>query len=51
MVRVETLAVEVEKMRSELFEAERAMLANPFAKVKGLITCLIKSPQVEALSR
>ena len=28
MVRVETLAVEVEKMRSELFEAERAVLAN-----------------------
>ena len=50
MVRVETLAVEVEKMRSELFEAERAMLANPFAKVKGLITCLISRLQVEALS-
>ena len=28
MVRVETLAVEVEKMRSEFFEAERAMVAN-----------------------
>ena len=34
-VRVETMAVEVEKMRSELFEAERALVANPFAKVKG----------------
>ena len=50
MVRVETLAVEVEKMRSELFEEERAMLANPFAKVKGLITCLINRLQAEALS-
>ena len=50
MVRVETLAVEVEKMRSELFEAERALLANPFAKVKGLITCLINKLQTEAPS-
>ena len=49
-VRVETLAVEVEKMRSELFEAERALLANPFAKVKGLITCLINRLQAEAPS-
>ena len=44
MVRVETLAVEVEKMRSELFEAERVL----FAKVKGLITCLINRLQAEA---
>ena len=50
MVRVETLAVEVEKMWSALFGAERAMLANPFAKVKGLITCLINRLQVEAPS-
>ena len=50
MVRVETLAVEVEKMRSELFEAEGALLANPFAKVKGLITCLINRLQAEAPS-
>ena len=49
-VRVETLAVEVEKMRSELFEGERALLANPFAKVKGLITCLINRLQAEAPS-
>ena len=49
-VRVETLPVEVEKMRSELFEAERALLANPFAKVKGLITCLINRLQAEAPS-
>ena len=40
-VRVKILAVEVEKMKSELFVAERALLANPFAKVKSLITCLI----------
>ena len=39
----ETLAVEVEKRESELFEAERA----PFVKVKGLITCLINSLQTE----
>ena len=49
-VRVESLAVEVEKMRSELFEGERALLANPFAKVKGLITCLINRLQAEAPS-
>ena len=39
----ETLAVEVEKMKSELFEAERA----PFVKVKGLITRLINRLQTE----
>ena len=39
----ETLAVEVEKMESELFEAERA----PFVKVKGLITRLINRLQTE----
>ena len=50
-VRVETLAVEVEMMRSELFEAERALLAYPFAKVKGLITCLINRLQAEAPSK
>ena len=33
----ETLAVKVEKMESELFNAKRA----PFVKVKGLITRLI----------
>ena len=49
-VRVETLAVEVEKMRSELFDAERALLATPFAKVKGLITCLFNRLQAEAPS-
>ena len=49
-VRVETLAVEVEKMRSELFEAEMALLANPFAKVKCLITCSINRLQAEAPS-
>ena len=36
--------------RSELFEAERGLLANPFAKVKGLITCLINRLQAEAPS-
>ena len=50
MVRVEILAVEVEKMRSELFEAERTLLANPFAKGKGLIACLINRLQAEAPS-
>ena len=49
-VRLETLAVEVEKMKSELFEAETALLANPFAKVKGLITRLINRLQAEAPS-
>ena len=39
----ETLAVEVEKMESELFEAERA----PFVKMKGLITRLINRLQTE----
>ena len=39
----ETLAVEIEKMESELFEAERA----PFVKVKGLITRLINRLQTE----
>ena len=39
----ETLAVEVEKMDSELFEAERAL----FVKVKGLITRLINRLQTE----
>ena len=39
----ETLTVEVEKMESELFEAERA----PFVKVKGLITHLITRLQTE----
>ena len=39
----ETFAVEVEKMKSELFEAERA----PFVKVKGLITRLINRLQTE----
>ena len=42
-IRVETLVVEVEKMKSELFEAERA----PFVKVKGLITRLINRLQTE----
>ena len=37
-------------MRSELFKAERALLANPFSKVKGLITCLINRLQAEAPS-
>ena len=50
-IRVESLVVEVEKMRSELFEAERALLANPCAKVKGLITCLINGLQAEAPSK
>lgn len=45
-IRVETLVVEVEKMKSELFEAERAL----FTKVKGLITCLINRLQAEAPS-
>ena len=49
-IRVETLVVEVEKMRSELFEAERALLANPRAKLKGLITCLINGLQADAPS-
>ena len=49
-IRVETLVVEVEKMRSELFKAERALLANRFAKVKCLITCLINRLQAEAPS-
>ena len=49
-IRVETTAVEVEKMRSELFEAERALVASPSAKVKGLITCLINRLQAEAPS-
>ena len=39
----ETLAVEVEKMESEPFEAKRA----PFVKVKGLITRLINRLQTE----
>ena len=39
----ETLAVEVEKMESELFKAERA----PFVKVKGLITRLINRLETE----
>ena len=38
------------KMRSDLFEAERALLADLFAKVKGLITCLINRLQAEAPS-
>ena len=42
-IRVETLVVEVEKMKSELFEAERA----PFVKVKGLITRLINRLETE----
>ena len=39
----ETVAVEVEKMESELFEARR----SPFVKVKGLITRLINRLQTE----
>ena len=37
-IRVETTAVEVEKIRSEFFEAERALVASPFSKVKSLIS-------------
>ena len=39
----ETLAVEIEKMESDLFEAERA----PFVEVKGLITRLINRLETE----
>ena len=39
----ETLAIQVEKMESELFKAKRA----PFVKVKGLITRLINRLQTE----
>ena len=38
------MAVEVEKMLSELFEAERVL----FAMEMGLITCLINRLQAEA---
>ena len=36
-IRVEA-EVEVEKIRSEFFEAERALVASPFSKVKSLIS-------------
>ena len=47
MVLLGTLAVEVEKMKSDLFEAKRGLLADPFVKVQGLITCLINRLHVE----
>ena len=50
-VRAETMAVEVEKMRSEFFEAEMPLLADRVSAFKLNGSCVALSPQWEECQR